>query len=442
MPERRVVITGLGITSALGTGKEEYYQSLREGRIGIDRIQAFDPSGFPSQIAGESPRFNMGKMVPKSFRKATKLMSRDIELAVIAADRAIRDANLKTKGTCEEGEQPETDPTRCGVNIGAGLICCVLVELGSAVEYAMEDGKFSLNKWGQHGMEALTPLWLLKYLPNMLGCHVSIIHDLQGPSNTVTCAEASGQLAVGEAVRTIQRGKADVMIAGGAENKVNPMALLRQCLLQRTSTKYNDRPKEASRPYDRDADGIVIGEGAGIVVLEEWEHAKRRNAKIYAEVTGFAGSSFHSGNFVDPESDGKGMALALQKALGQSNLKPEQIGFLIPHGLAVPNCDLAESKAIHTAFGTHAAQIPVFLTKSRMGNCGAGAGAIDLVTAILLMSENTIPANLNCPNPPAAYNLHIPQQEVTDASLDHAMTCCYTFGGQSAALVFSKLTAN
>ncbi len=438
MTDRRVVITGLGITSALGTGREEYYQALLSGKIGIARIQAFDPSGFPSQVAGETAPFSMGKMVPKFYRKAAKLMSPDIELAVVAADAAIRDAQLQTKGTCPENESPQIDPTRCGVNIGAGLICCDLVELGSAVENALENGTFSLTKWGLQGMQSLTPLWLLKYLPNMLGCHVSIIHDLQGPSNTITCGEASGQLAIGEAVRTIQRGKADVMIAGGAENKVNPMSLLRQCLMHRTSTHYNDTPQEASRPFDSAADGLVVGQGAGIVVLEERQHALRRGARIYAEVTGFAASCFHSHNFLDPEPDGRGMAIAMQKAIQTAGLSPEQIDLLIPHGLAVPASDRAEARAIQQAFGPHTSHLPVFPTKCRIGDCGAGAGAMDLVTVALLLHENKIPPARNCPNPPAEYGLNIRNQDIVETPLNHAMTNCYTYGGQAAALVVSK----
>jgi len=254
----------------------------------------------------------MGKIVPKNYRKATKLMSRDIELAVVAADAAIRDAGLRTRATNPDGPV-DVDPTRIGVNIGAGLICCDLVELAAAVEHAVTDGRFDYKKWGREGMEALTPLWLLKYLPNMPGCHVSIIHDCQGPNNAVTCAEASGQLAIGEASRIVARGAADVMIAGGAECKVNPMALLRQCLLGRVSTNYNDRPKQACRPFDRDADGTVVGEGAGIVILEELEHARNRGARIYAEAAGFGASNNfsqracgqqigHATNFVDPEA--------------------------------------------------------------------------------------------------------------------------------------------
>ena len=312
--KRRVAITGVGLINALGIGREEYFAALIEGKNGIKRIEAFDPGEFTSQVAGESPHLKMAKQVPKAHRKATKLMSRDIELAVVAADTAVRDAGLKTKGTAPD-EEPDVDPTRIGVNIGAGLICCDLVELAEAVQNGVSSGQFDYRKWGSEGMATLTPLWLLKYLPNMLSCHVSIIHDLQGPSNAVTCAEASGQLAVGEAYRIISHGKADVMITGGAECKVNPMALLRQCLLKRTCSSCNDKPDQACRPFDKGADGTILGEGGGIVVLEELEHARKRGATIYGEVTGYGASCSFGSDFVSIEADGKGIEIALRKAL-------------------------------------------------------------------------------------------------------------------------------
>ena len=185
MTKRRVVITGVGCVSVLGIGREEYFASLKENRSGIDRIKRFDPSKFPGQLGAEAPALRMPKLVPKAHRKATKLMSRDIELAVVAADTAIRDAGLKTKGTAPD-EPADLDPTRSGVDIGAGLICCDIVELAAAAEHGVTDGKFDLRKWGREGMNSLTPLWLLKYLPNMLSCHVTIVHDAQAPSNTIT----------------------------------------------------------------------------------------------------------------------------------------------------------------------------------------------------------------------------------------------------------------
>ena len=432
--KRRVAITGVGLINALGIGREEYFAALIEGKNGIKRIEAFDPGEFTSQVAGESPHLKMAKQVPKAHRKATKLMSRDIELAVVAADTAVRDAGLTTKGTAPD-EEPDVDPTRIGVNIGAGLICCDLVELAEAVQNGVSSGQFDYRKWGSEGMATLTPLWLLKYLPNMLSCHVSIIHDLQGPSNAVTCAEASGQLAVGEAYRIISHGKADVMITGGAECKVNPMALLRQCLLKRTCSSCNDKPDQACRPFDKGADGTILGEGGGIVVLEELEHARKRGATIYGEVTGYGASCSFGSDFVSIEADGKGIEIALRKALAAAELEPQQVDLLVPHGTAVRSDDQAEATAIKAAFGTHVSQLPVFATKSRIGNCGAGAAAIDLATMALVMHSNTIPATLNCDDPATELNI---VQRNTQTEITHAVTCCYTYGGQTAALVISK----
>jgi len=437
MADRRVVITGLGVVNALGIGREAYFQALLNGSIGIDRIQVFDPSEFPSQVAGEAPRPKMSEIVPKTYRKATKLMSRDIQLAVIAADAAVRDGKIKTKATHPEGEV-DINPVRSGVNIGAGLICCDLVELAMAAHHAVKDGQFSLQKWGTEGMNMLTPLWLLKYLPNMLSCHISIIHDLQGPSNSITCAEASGMLSIGEAYRKIVHNKADLMVAGGAESKVEAMGLLRQCLLGRTSTKYNDRPKEACRPFDRDAGGMVIGEGAGIVIMEELEHARKRGARLYAEITGFGASNNSNGDFVEPEASAKGVTIALQKALKQAKLSPQKIDLLIAHGIAIARNDRAEATAIRAVFAEHTKKLAVLATKSRFGNCGAAAGAIDLITAVLALYEGKIPANVNCPHPPAEYGLNLAAGN-QQANINHAMACCYTYGGQTAALTVSRL---
>src|SRR6185503_4507346 len=255
---RRVVVTGIGVISPLGIGANATWENLLAGKVGVGRIQQFDPSGFPSQIAGEVPAYKIGDYVPKSYRKATKVMARDIEVAVVAADDAFKDAGLQSRAYTES---PTIEPTRFGCNIGAGLISCDLNELTSAMHVARDGNKLDLHKWGVEGMNQLTPLWLLKYLPNMLACHVTIIHELKGPSNTLTCAEASSHLAIGEAFRTIQRGKADLAICGGAESKVNPMGLMRQTLLGRLTETHNDAADTAVRPFDADADGTTIAEG-------------------------------------------------------------------------------------------------------------------------------------------------------------------------------------
>src|SRR6266480_5759664 len=284
---RRVVVTGLGVITPIGIGAKTFWENLVAGKCGVQRISSFDPSGFPSQIAGEVPPYKIGDYVPKSYRKATKVMARDIELAVIAADDAMKDAGLKTKAYTET---PEIKSERFGCNIGAGLISAELDELTAAMHIARDGNKLDLHKWGKDGMGQLTPLWLLKYLPNMLACHVTIIHELKGPSNTITCADASSHLAIGEAFRTIQRGKAVLAICGGAESKVNPMGHMRQSLLKRLTESHNDAPADAVRPFDADATGTAIGEGGGLFILEEYERAKNRGAKIYAEHVGFGAS--------------------------------------------------------------------------------------------------------------------------------------------------------
>ncbi|NUQ50555.1 MAG: beta-ketoacyl-[acyl-carrier-protein] synthase family protein, partial [Phycisphaerae bacterium] len=293
MTPRRVVITGLGPVTPVGVGATDFWNALLEGRSGIRRLQAFDPSRFDSQIGGEISGVSVNDAVPKGYRKAAKIMARDIALAVVAAHRAAVDAGLKTKCLLERGDAEgptNVDSARWGANIGAGLICADLPELAEALHSASTDGVFSIARWGSEGMNNLTPLWLLKFLPNMLACHVTIVHDCQGPSNTITCGEASSHLAIGEAFRTIARGVADVCICGGAESKGNPMALLRQSLGGRLS-KRNDDPQHACRPFAADRDGTVISEGGGLVILEELEHAQARGARIYAEVAGFGASN-------------------------------------------------------------------------------------------------------------------------------------------------------
>ena len=253
MNSPRVVITGFGAITPLGLTAPEMWDSLCAGRVGIDTITAFDPVGFDCRLAGQVPDYKIRDYVPKTHRKATKLMSRDIELSVIAAHEAFVHAGLVTKGI--DPESINVNPERTAINLGAGLISCDLVELAPAVAASITDGQFDIQKWGKEGIEHVTPLWLLKYLPDMLACHVGIIHDIQGPSNTITCAEAGAHLAIAEAAQTIARGDSDVALAGGAEAKVNPIVLIRQCLLKRATSENNDDPASACRPFDADAKG-------------------------------------------------------------------------------------------------------------------------------------------------------------------------------------------
>src|SRR4051794_16759502 len=316
---RRVVITGIGVISPLGVGAKAFWDNLLAGKVGVRRIASYDPSGFPSQIAGEVPAYKINDFVPKSYRKATKVMARDIELAVIAADDAFKNSGLKSKAYTDA---PTINPQRFGCNIGAGLISVDLNELTTPLTTARSEensNKLDLKKWGREGIPNLTPLWLLKYLPNMLACHVTIIHELKGPSNTITCADASSHLAIGEAFRTIQRGDADLAICGGAETKVVPMSLLRQILLKRVTESHNESPADAVRPFDAVATGTAVAEGGGLFILEEYEQAKRRGARIYAEVAGF-GASQDTYSVTEPDPSGHSYAKAISKALDDADV--------------------------------------------------------------------------------------------------------------------------
>ena len=436
MDSARVVITGFGQITPLGLNAGDTWASLCAGRIGIDRITAFDPVGFSCQIAGQVPDYKIRDYVPKSHRKATKLMSRDIEIAIIAANEALISAGLATKGI--DPENINIDPERVAINLGAGLISCDLVELAPAVAASTTDGKFDIRKWGKDGLSLVTPLWLLKYLPNMLACHVGIIHDIQGPSNTITCAETAGHLAIAEASQIIARGGSDIALAGGAEAKVNPIVMIRQCLLKRATNENNEEPDSACRPFDADAKGSVFGEAAGVVILEELEHAEKRNAKIYAEVAGLGQSNSINPVYEHIEPDGKGIRIAVEKAMADAGIRPDDLDLIIPHGTGIPADDLAEANAIQTALGEAAAKIPVWPTKSMLSNTGAAGGAVDLIAAVCAMRDGKIPAAKNCERKAAGCNLNIvdrPQEK----NIRFALSCSYTYGGQTAAVVLKKL---
>jgi 3-oxoacyl-[acyl-carrier-protein] synthase II len=439
--KRRVVITGLGVVSPLGIGHEPLWSGLLNGESGIRRLAAFDASRFRSQIGGEVPKFSMGDFVPKNYRKSTKVMARDIEIAVVAAHQATKDAGLRTKCLIDRGEveaSPNLDPTRFGANIGAGLICADLPELAGALATAADENRnFSLTRWGDEGMNNLTPLWLLKFLPNMLACHVTIVHDAQGASNTITCGEASSHLAIGEAFRTIARGAADICICGGAESKINPMGLIRQQMAGRLATAFNDDPARACRPFDKDRAGTAISEGGGLFILEELEHARGRRARIYAEVVGF-GASSNAHSWTEPHPEGEGIALAAQKALADAGATAEAIDLVGAFGIGTVAHDLSEAKGLRQVLGGRA-NVPVLATKGALGNNGAGSGAIDLAAVTLAIFNNTIPPSPNTNQVDPACGLNVVTGDPVDARIGCAISVAYAVGGgQNAALVLKR----
>jgi 3-oxoacyl-[acyl-carrier-protein] synthase II len=448
---RRVVITGLGVVSPHGLGIAATWDALLEAKSSIGPLALFDASAFPCRIAGNAPPFKTTDYVPKSYRKATKIMARDIQLAVTAADLAVRDAKLATKSVLEASPAEkiagwsQVNPTRMGCNIGAGLICTDLDELSEAMIHARNpDGSLNLTEWGRSddpnnkpsGMDRLTPLWMLKYLPNMLACHVSILHDTQGPSNTITCGHASGGLALGEACRSIQRGAADLALIGGCEAKVNPMALARLTLLNHLAEGHNDDPAHANRPLDRDADGMIIADGGGVLVIEELEHAKKRGATIYCEIVGLGGASY-GGPILTDNPDPHTSAVGMQKSLRDAGIGPELVQLIVPMGSAVPSMDRAEAASIREVFDTALKNISVVPMRGGIGDCGAGSQAMDLALAAKAIHQQFIPPATNCPNP--INNMPVPQAK-RSAAIDYAVVTATSFGGQTSSVVLKKYT--
>jgi 3-oxoacyl-[acyl-carrier-protein] synthase II len=441
---RRVVITGVGVAAPIGLGREAFWQGLLEGRCGIRRIEAFDPEAFPSQVGGLLPEFKFADCVPKSYRKAAKVMADDIKIAVYCAYEAVRDAGLITKCILERGEadgaaEPSVTSQRFGANIGAGLICADLRELAGALARSRgEDGVFSYAHWGAEGMQGLTPLWLLKFLPNMLACHVTIVHDAQGPSNTITCGEASSHLAVAEAFRTLARGDADVCICGGAESKVNPMALARPILLDRVTTEGNDEPESAVQPFGMDRSGYAVAEGGGLLILEELEHARARGARIYAELAG-VGAATNTSSWSDPDPSGAPTAQAIQAALRDAEASPEEVDLIVTVGAGSKKDDASEAAAWHSVFGDRLSDIPAIANKGALGNNGAGSGALDLATQVLAVHHGVVPPSVNTRSLDPDCHLRFVQREPLSRPVRLAVSAAYALsGGQQGALVLRK----
>ncbi|HVT90509.1 MAG TPA: beta-ketoacyl-[acyl-carrier-protein] synthase family protein [Tepidisphaeraceae bacterium] len=432
----RVVITGIGVACPIGLGSKTFWENLLAGKSGVERIRMFDPAGLTCQIAAQVPDYKIGDFVPKSYRKATKVMARDIELAVVAADDAFKDAGIKSKA---HAETPDFDPKRFGCNIGAGLICVELNELAAAVVTARNDSnplKLDLQKWGRDGMNQLTPLWLLKYLPNMLACHVTIVHGLMGPSNTITCQEASSHLAIGEAFRTIQRGKAELAICGGAESRLNPLALVRQSLLKRLNESANDKPSGAVRPFDESAQGTIVGEGGGLFILESYDHAMKRGARIYAELAGFAASQ-DTYSITEPDPAGHSYGKAVENALKDAKLSAKDVDLVVPHGLGVKSADQSELNGLSKALGNETERVAMSPIKAQVGNIGAGVG-VDAAAAVLSLHSGKVPGAINSRNFIDGRKLNVSTQ-TRELNPKVAISTVFSVGGQNAALVFKKV---
>lgn len=411
MAKRRVVITGIGVVSACGLGAEPLWQSALAGRSAIRELSSFASDGSPIRVGGEVPNFRPEDFVTQ--RKSLKVMSRDIQLAVAASSLAFQDSGISVA---------EIDTARAGVVLGAGLINNDLQELGLGIKQALDsEGRFDLKRFGREGIRSLYPLWLLKYLPNMPACHISILHGLKGPNNTLLTFGTGGIQAVGEACRVIEREDADLMLAGAADSKINPLGLSRFHLLGWLSQK-NHVPAEVYRPFDRRRDGMVVGEGGGIFLLEEREHALKRGARIYGEILGYA-ASVHS--------DGR----PIRNALEEAQREETEIDFLHADGSGIPQEDIQEAKTVSALFSD---RVPVTATKAVTGHLIDAAGMPELAIALRALKEGILPPIVNLEEPDPACDLNFVLAKPRPVSARTFLLHARGFGGQNAALVVTR----
>jgi 3-oxoacyl-[acyl-carrier-protein] synthase II len=310
--------------------------------------------------------------------------------------------------------------------------------MAQSVKLCVTDGKFDIHKWGNTGMQTLTPLWLLKYLPNMLPCHVAIIHDIQGPSNTITCGDAASYLAISEAAEVIQRNNADAALAGGGGTKINPIGVVRQYLMKRTNCTSNDKPAEACRPFDANAAGTIFAEAAGTIVLEEMQAANARGAKPLAELVGWGSSHSLNADYVHLEPEGNAIQIAIEMALRQAGISADKIDLIIPCGSGIAEDDAAEAAGIQRALGAAATTVPVWPIKSMLGHAGAGAGTLDIIAATLAIHHGKCGKAINFQSALAGCKLNILRQPL-EKKFKHVLCCGYSYGGQSAAVLLKAI---
>lgn len=426
VPEQtRVVITGVGTVAPNGIGNAAFWESLEAGRSGIGLLESMPNAGYPSKLAAEIRNFDPEEHI--YCKKFIKVMSRDIQLGATAASMAMRDASLKVGGI---------DPTRLGVVYGGGRISSRPEALVDAASNSLTDDIVEFTRWGEDGLGKIAPLWLLKRLPNMPACHVAIEHDAQGPNNTITCRDASALLALGEAVRVIERGAADAMIVGACSSNIHPVDLTKFNLFESLSHRDDD-PEHACRPFDVTRDGTIVGEGAAAFIVERHEHAVARGANIYAEVLGVGAGSDGSGQ--TNGSDGRGIARSIQAALRRSNLEPDQIGHINAHGKSTQREDLVEARGYYWGLGDATRRIPVTALKSYFGHFDGGSGAVELAGSLLALRNETLPATLNYKIPDPRCRLNVVHDGPQPLKNLTALTVNRTAIGQSAAAIIRAM---
>jgi len=410
MTKRRVVVTGIGMISPLGVGTEKTWQGVLEGRSGISRITKFDPTAYACQIAGEIRDFNPEDWIEK---KEVKKSDTFIHYAIAAAQMAIEDAAIDS--TKEDGD-------RFGVIIGSGIGGLPLIA-------EMH------QKLLERGPSRISPFFIPGLIVNLASGHVSIRYNCRGPSSAPATACATGAHAIGDAYKIIQRDDADLMFAGGSEAVITPLAVGGFSAMRALSTR-NDEPQRASRPWDLNRDGFVMGEGAGVLLLEERERAVGRGAKIYCELTGY-GMSSDAYHITSPSADGAGMTRVMQRALKDAALAPNDIHYINAHGTSTPVGDRIETLAIKTVFGDQAYKIPVSSTKSMTGHLLGAAGGLEAAICALVIQHGILPPTINYETPDPDCDLDYVPNKARKASVQHVLSNSFGFGGTNASLILS-----
>ncbi len=419
---RRVVITGLGMVTPLACGVEETWKRILAGKSGAGRISRFDAANLPCQIACEIPvgdgsdgTFNADEWVePKDQRKVDQF----ITYALTAAEQAVRDADWKPVD--------ERERERTGVMIGSGI---------GGLETIAETAVLLKEK----GPRRISPFFIPGSLINLCSGQVSIRYGFKGPNHAVVTACSTGAHAIGDAMRLIALGDADVMLAGGAENPICEIGVAGFCACKALSTHYNETPERASRPYDKGRDGFVMGEGAGVVVLEEYEHAVRRGAKIYGEVLGYglSGDAYH---ITAPAPDGSGGYRSMSAALRSAGIAPEQIDYVNAHGTSTPMGDELELMAVTRLMGDHAGKVTMSSTKSSIGHLLGAAGAVESIFCILALRDQVAPPTLNLEDPSVETPIDLAPLKAREREINVALSNSFGFGGTNASLIFGRVS--
>lgn len=416
--KRRVVLTGLGAVSPIGCTIEELWKSLLEGKSGVKRLTCFDPTHFTSKIAAEVKNFDPS---PYLSPKDIKRMDRFVQFAVCSAKMAMADSGIHLD---------KEDRNKIGVLIGSGI--------GGLHTVESEHRQF-IALGPEKGPDRISPFLIPMLIVNMASGQVSITMGLKGPNSAVATACATGNHAIGDALRIIQRGDADVMVCGGSEAAITHMGFGGFCALKALSCGHNDQPERASRPFDKNRDGFIIGEGSGIVILEEAERAMKRNAKIYCELVGY-GMSADAYHMTAPDPEGDGGVRCMVAAIKDAGLKPKDINYINAHGTSTLYNDKIETCAIKKVFGDYAKKVAISSTKSVMGHLLGAAGGVEMIISALTIKEGIIPPTINYETPDPDCNLDYVPNKPRSAKVNVVMSNALGFGGHNAALVVKKFT--